>query len=543
MMNDQIKYLYELENYISYEPTNKNKISSQQRLKLINDALEQYFKFITVEYYPIESPNLKNFSIFSLGFTILDAYLSVRKIKENELRNIGFMSISIADDIIRVYSVPGPVGVFAGKQLSIRDDIIVKLEGKLVRPSPVFFLEERTEIADNLAILSFVDPEIITHKPSLIAKAIEYLLTGNISIYSSEDISTVCYKIVRVIHECINSPFKTISDMATMILRHLKKECPVTISMVSPKLGSFKHTSAMRKFESYEKLESVGEGVTGEVFKIKRKDAFYVVKYNNESYIREIACLTLLRNSKYIVKLEGFLPSDTESGMFMFFNIGEFDLATAVEHKKLVMNTQKDILRYFIDIVKGVNYCHKHDVIHGDLKPENIVWFASNNLKLIDFSISIPLASLSGAHQTEIGTFLYKAPELFFGPFYNNKIDIWALGCILYFMIVGYPLVSEPNGFFQEGSQSGVVHLFSIVGTPTEENWPGVTSLKRWHIYSRDYNDNDLPIHKFDKNFFHKHIPWTESYVIIKKCLSLNPKTRPSAKYLINYINKFLLET
>ncbi|XP_037874824.1 serine/threonine-protein kinase Nek8 isoform X2 [Bombyx mori] len=96
---------------------------------------------------------------------------------------------------------------------------------------------------------------------------------------------------------------------------------------------------------------------------------------------------------------------------------------------------QEEILFYFCQILLGVSYIHNLDIIHRDLKAENILLTGKYGIivKIGDFGISKMLASAKKT-STVIGTPYYLAPELCEGQPYDTKSDIWALGCLLYEM-------------------------------------------------------------------------------------------------------------
>ena len=84
-------------------------------------------------------------------------------------------------------------------------------------------------------------------------------------------------------------------------------------------------------------------------------------------------------------------------------------------------------------ICQGISAIHKKNLIHRDLKPENIFLTSSFNIKIGDFGIAKQLNNVNDFTKTQSGTLLYMAPEILKGEkYYNNKVDIWSLGCILY---------------------------------------------------------------------------------------------------------------
>ena len=82
-------------------------------------------------------------------------------------------------------------------------------------------------------------------------------------------------------------------------------------------------------------------------------------------------------------------------------------------------------------ICLGLKKIHKNKIIHRDLKPENIFINEKNEIKIGDFGISKNIESKIYA-STIIGTEHYMAPEIIKKEKYNNKVDIYSLGCILY---------------------------------------------------------------------------------------------------------------
>ena len=85
-----------------------------------------------------------------------------------------------------------------------------------------------------------------------------------------------------------------------------------------------------------------------------------------------------------------------------------------------------------LDICAGIKEIHKNNIIHRDLKPENIFITDEHKCKVGDFGISKKLEGTNHAKTQGIGTIFYMAPELLSGNPYDNKVDIWALGCIIY---------------------------------------------------------------------------------------------------------------
>ena len=97
-------------------------------------------------------------------------------------------------------------------------------------------------------------------------------------------------------------------------------------------------------------------------------------------------------------------------------------------------------LKIMSEIISAVNYCHKNNIVHRDIKSENVM-FTENDLdspvKLIDFGISLKFQK-DIKIKDKTGTILYVAPEVLKGS-YDEKCDVWSCGVLLYLILSGYP--------------------------------------------------------------------------------------------------------
>ncbi|KAI5083733.1 hypothetical protein GOP47_0003476 [Adiantum capillus-veneris] len=101
--------------------------------------------------------------------------------------------------------------------------------------------------------------------------------------------------------------------------------------------------------------------------------------------------------------------------------------------------------RYFKDVVTGIVYLHSRRIIHGDIKPENLLISASGHVKICDFSVSQRFQGNNDELRRSPGTPVYTAPECITGATYRGRAaDVWALGVTLYCMIMGtYPFIGD----------------------------------------------------------------------------------------------------
>lgn len=167
------------------------------------------------------------------------------------------------------------------------------------------------------------------------------------------------------------------------------------------------------------------------------------------------------------------------------------------------------VLKYFCEIVIGLQYLHNHKILHRDLKPDNIFITKDNVCVLADFGLAKEVENINALNRTQAGTPLYMAPEVFNNEEYSFKAEIWSLGCILHELCSLHPLYCEAK------SPAGLMILQKTEYDKLKLKYP-------------------LPQH-IDKRIRD----------IIKWCLKFDPKDRPTMNDLYNHpvVQKFINES
>ena len=138
-------------------------------------------------------------------------------------------------------------------------------------------------------------------------------------------------------------------------------------------------------------------------------------------------------NSENIIKFYDSFTDKKSFNIMMEYCDG-FDLRKFIEeHKKSNDYIKKNIILYIsLEICNGLKEIHKNDLIHRDLKPENFFLNADLTIKISDFGLKRQFQNIYDYVRTKVITMQYIAPEILNEQEYNNKVDVWSLGCIIY---------------------------------------------------------------------------------------------------------------
>lgn len=201
-----------------------------------------------------------------------------------------------------------------------------------------------------------------------------------------------------------------------------------------------------KNIEEFTILEELGRGgysnvylaqhkETGKKYALKAAFKYKKGKDKTKRTYMEIKVLQKLHH-KHIVKFfDWFYDDDTI--YLVLEHIQGKDITKFFSGKTV---NKENIKKIFTQLVKAVLYIHEKNIIHRDLKLENILIDEDYQIKLTDFGLCTVKQDEYSFYETKLGTCRYTSPEMLIEDEYNESVDIWSLGVILFKLLTGkYP--------------------------------------------------------------------------------------------------------
>jgi len=209
------------------------------------------------------------------------------------------------------------------------------------------------------------------------------------------------------------------------------------------------------KIEDFEILQILGRSKYGFVSKVKSKlnQKIYAMRMTDISLIKDKEGKAILKNeleiinildSPHIIKYYGYFNEGERFYIIMeFINNGNIkDYIFGYKDKKKAI-PEEELWKLFYQCMSGLVYIHKNNIIHRNIKPENLFITENKTIKIGDFSISairkiknqnLDNMQFYSRETLMIGTPLYMSPEIYNHQEYGFKVDVYSMGCTFYEM-------------------------------------------------------------------------------------------------------------
>ncbi|KAK4127563.1 Pkinase-domain-containing protein [Parathielavia appendiculata] len=240
--------------------------------------------------------------------------------------------------------------------------------------------------------------------------------------------------------------------------------------------------------------------------------------------VRELKYLRELQHPNIISLLSVFSSKDQNLNLVLeYLPLG--DLEMLIRDVDRVRYGAGDIKAWMGMLTRAVWFCHDNFVLHRDIKPNNLLIAADGEVKLADFGLARSFADPGRRMTANVITRWYRPPELLFGArHYGGAVDIWSVGMVFAELIIRAPFLAGNTEVEQ------IALICKQIGTPTEDNWPGVTQLREYTVPSEV-----VPVWGKEAYMGRFGAVGADGVDLLVRTVALDPKKRITAREMLEH--------
>jgi len=281
---------------------------------------------------------------------------------------------------------------------------------------------------------------------------------------------------------------------------------------------------------NYKLISRKGEGTFSEVLKAQSiKTGNYVAikcmkthfnSVEQVNHLREIQALRKTSPHPNIIKLLEILYDEPTGRLALVFELMEMNMYELIKDRKTYLSQSK-VKQYMFQLFKSIDHMHRKGIFHRDIKPENIL-LNTDLVKLAD------LGSCRGSfgehpYTEYISTRWYRSPEcLMTDGYYDSKMDIWGIGCVMFEILTLVPLFPGKN-------ELDMIHrIHNILGTPPQH----VLDRFKSHASHLDFNFPQKTGTGIEKLLVHVS---ADTVDLLKQLLAYDPEKRITSEQALQH--------
>ena len=242
--------------------------------------------------------------------------------------------------------------------------------------------------------------------------------------------------------------------------------------------------------------------------------------------IREVKYLQELSHPN-IVALHSVFSSKNQNLNLVLEYLPLGDLEMLIKDNDGIRYGTAEVKAWMSMLARAVWFCHENFVLHRDIKPNNLLIAADGEVKLADFGLARSFSDPYRIMTHQVITRWYRPPELLLGArHYSGTVDVWSMGTVFAELILRRPFLAGQTDLEQ------LELICQWIGTPTEDNWPGVSKLAD---YLRFDKTTVQPVR--GRDFFSSTFSTAgqDGVDLLMSMLALDPRRRHTSRQVLQH--------